>query len=111
MASRRNRTRALAPSTSPTHPRSLHNPGVTGINPKYFASASVFLPVSGLKARHFWFFLLLISLSRYHLAFSKSSICLLLIKLFSPARQMYFIAFPRQKLKCSATIIHSTPEG
>jgi hypothetical protein len=30
---------------------------------------------------------------------------------FSPARQMYFTAFPKQKLRCSVIWIHSTPLG
>jgi hypothetical protein len=30
---------------------------------------------------------------------------------FNPARQRYLIALPMQKLKCSVTWMHSTPEA
>lgn len=48
-----------------------------------------------------------ISRSRYHRAFFRSSICAPL----SPARQMYFTAFPRLKFIHSVIWMHSTPDG
>ena len=48
-----------------------------------------------------------ISLSIYHLALRKSSICLP----FREDRHIYFTALPRLKVICSVISIHSTPEG
>ena len=46
-----------------------------------------------------------ISRSRYHRAFSRSS----MVFPFSSALQMYFTALPRQKLMCSVTVMHYSP--
>jgi hypothetical protein len=61
----------------------------------------------GKKDAHFVFVSRSISRSKYHRAFFKSSI----LSPFSPARQMYFMALPRQKFMCSVTVMHSTPLG